>query len=62
MRLDAPSEISRLIDNFNNADDLSIQYALAVALREELMTYANTLDEIILPICQKAMIKAVKKD
>lgn len=62
MKLDAPTQVVRLIDHFNKADNPLIQYALAAALREELATYMETLDVCVLPMCQTAMIEVIKKD
>ena len=62
MKLDAPTQVIRLINQFNKADNPLICYALAAALRDELEKYIETLDVAILPMYKKAMIETVKKD
>lgn len=62
MKLDAPTQVVRLIDHFNKADNPLVQYALASALREELATYMEALDISVLPMCKKHMIEIVKLD
>lgn len=62
MKLDAPTQVVRLIDHFNKADNPLIQYALASALRDELMKFVDTLDVAVLPMCKKHMIEIVSVD
>lgn len=62
MKLDAPTQVVRLINHFNKADNPLVRYALASALRDELTKIVDTLDVAALPMCKKAMIEIVSVD
>ena len=62
MKLDAPTQVVRLINHFNKADNPLIQYALVTALRDELEKYIESIDVSVLPMCKKHMIEIVSVD
>lgn len=63
MRISKPDHIDDLIKRFNKSDNAMESYALACALRSQLMAYVDMLDDSILDIYRNAMIKdIIKKD
>ena len=59
MNLQFPQQLIDLIEQFNKSDNALTSYALASAIRAELMRYVNTLDTSILPLLEKAMVKNI---
>lgn len=57
MQIPKTTEMNVLIDAFNDSDNPTDRFAYAAAIRDEMNQYAKTLDETILPMYQKAIVR-----
>lgn len=57
MKIDTPDTLLDLIVRFNMSTTPIERYALSCVIRAELESYVKTLDDSVIPLYKKAMIK-----